>query len=135
MCDFCGCPTIAPFSHLTDEHASLTTLAEAFERSGDLDALEALAVGWDDHRAHERVALEDLAAELAMTEDLELARPTDDAVEGLLSQAMPGAKELRLAIASHADVYEYEIFPHLVLMSDDHDIEVAAERAARAQVA
>jgi hypothetical protein len=135
VCDFCGCPTIPPFSHLTDEHASLTTLAESFERSGDLDDLDALALGWDDHRAHERVALENLAAELAMTEDLELARPADDAVEALLSQAMPGAKELRLAIANHADVYEFEVFPHLVLMSDDHDLEVAAERAARVRVA
>lgn len=130
MCDFCGCPQIDPFSFLTDEHVALAMLAEAFERGGDLADLDALAVTWDDHRAHERVALEGLAAELAMDEDLELVRPSDEAVETLLAQALPDARALRLSVADHADRYEFEVFPHLVLAADDRELADAAARAA-----
>jgi hypothetical protein len=130
VCDFCGCPEIDPFSFLTEEHVTLASLAEAFERGGDLDDLDALAITWDDHRAHERAALEGLAAGLAMGEELELVRPSDEGVETLLAQALPDAKALRLTIVDHADRYEFEVFPHLVLAADDRELEEAAARAA-----
>ncbi|MGE5461450.1 MAG: hypothetical protein ACM3WR_12635 [Solirubrobacterales bacterium] len=130
MCDFCGCPEVDPFSFLTDEHVTLARLAESFERGGDLDDLDTLAITWDDHRAHERAALEDLAAGLAMGEELELVRPSDEAAETLLAQALPDAKTLRFAIVDHADRYEFEVFPHLVLAADDRELAEAAERAA-----
>lgn len=130
MCDFCGCPQIDPFSFLTDEHVTLAMRAEAFERGGDLADLDALAVTWDDHRVHERAALEDLAVELAMGEDLELVRPGDEAMETLLAQALPDAKALRLAVVDHADRYEFEVFPHLALAADDRELAEATARAA-----
>lgn len=74
VCDFCGCPTIDPFSYLTDQHLTLLAVAEAYEESGDPLDLEAVSITWQDHLAAERPAVEHLGRALDLEEVLDRGR-------------------------------------------------------------
>jgi hypothetical protein len=133
MCDFCGCPTIPPFDRLTDDHLTLTAVAEAYEQSRDALDLEALRITWADHVAAERPAVAYLAKELDLEDLLEIGRELDARVEAAL--ATGGAAEIVRAVADHAEGYEFEIYSALVLQAADEDLAEAARCAAGAEAA
>ena len=133
MCDFCGCPTIDPFSYLTDEHLTLVAVAEAYEETGDPLDLDALRIAWEDHVAAERPAVEHLAKVLDLEEVLEVGRELDARVEEALRSG--DGSPLRRAVADHAEGYEFEVYSALVLQAADEDLAEAAAFAAGARAA
>lgn len=133
MCDFCGCPTIDPFSYLTDEHLTLVAVAEAYEESGDPLDLDALRIAWEDHVAAERPAVGHLAKTLDLEEVLEVGRELDARVEEALRSG--DGSTLRRAVSDHAEGYEFEVYSALVLQAADEDLAEAAAFAAGARAA
>lgn len=128
MCDFCGCPAIPPFDRLTDDHLTLAAVADAYAASGDELDLDALRISWGDHVAAERPAVAYLARELDLEELSEVGRGLDDRVEAALA-AGDGTALVR-AVADHAEGYEFEIYPALVLQAAEEDLAEAARCAA-----
>jgi len=133
MCDFCGCPTIDPFSYLTDEHLTLAAVAEAYEESGDPLDLDALRITWEDHVAAERPATQHLAKVLDLEDLLEVGRELDARVAAALDSG--DAAALRRALTDHAEGYEFEIYSALVLQAADDDLAEAAALAAGTRAA
>lgn len=133
MCDFCGCPAIDPFSSLTDEHLTLVAVAEAYEETGDPLDLDALRIAWGDHVVAERPAVERLAKILDLEEVLEVGRELDARVEEALRTE--DAAALRRTVMDHAEGYEFEVYPALVLQAADDDLAEAAAVAADARAA
>jgi hypothetical protein len=131
MCDYCGCPRIEPFSTLTIEHEVLRELVPA-ARAGDPTAPTDLRELWSEHLERERAALEPLAASLGLADVLAQPLETDAARSALVGEPSIDERVGR-AVSDHADDWEFEVFPHLVMSAEEEDLRGAARRFGLAE--
>jgi hypothetical protein len=125
VCDFCGCPGIEPFATLTIEHEVLRDLVSAAE-AGDPIASVDLRELWREHTERERSALGPLAESLGLA-DLVAPHARADAARGALIAAPSVDGRVRRAVSDHADDWEFEAFPHLVMAAEEEDLQAAAQ--------
>lgn len=127
MCDHCGCPQFEPFATLTAEHEVMRDLIYAL-RAADANALGDLREIWREHAVREAAALRPLG-ELLGLGDVVASRDGEDRDLGvLLADLDPAVRRLWGAALDHADAWEFDIFPHLMMAALGDDLEQATAR-------